>query len=43
MKIKFIKDHLDNIKGDVQEFTQERANYLIAVNVAVAIKAKKNE
>ena len=41
MKIKFIKDHLDNIKGDVKEVTSERANYLIAVNVAV--KAKKND
>lgn len=39
MKIKFIKDHLANVKGDFKEVTQERANYLISVNVA--IKAKK--
>ena len=43
MKIKFIKDHLDNIKGDIEEVTPERANYLIAVNVAVAVKTKKND
>jgi hypothetical protein len=40
MKIKFIKDHLENVIGDLEEVTLERANYLIAVNVV--IKAKKD-
>lgn len=34
MKVKFLKDHLDNKKGDAIEVTEERANYFNRVGVA---------
>lgn len=34
MKIKLLKNHLDNITGQVIEVNNERGNYLIRVGVA---------
>lgn len=34
MKVKFLKNHLDNKKGDVADVTKERANYWQLVGVA---------
>lgn len=43
MKIRFVKQHLDNKKDSVIEVTAERGWYLIAVGVAVKniVKDKK--
>jgi len=43
MKIKFIKQHLENKKDSVIEVTTERGRYLINVGVAVKniVKDKK--
>lgn len=42
MKIKFLKDHLDNKKDDVRNVNDWRANYWIKTGVAkVAPKAVK--
>ena len=34
MKIKILKNHLDNITGEVIEVSKERGNYLVSVGVA---------
>lgn len=34
MKIKLLKDHLDNVSGETIEVTEERAYYLFRVGVA---------
>ena len=34
MKVKFLKDHLDNKKGSVAEVETQRARYFINVGVA---------
>ena len=41
MKIKLLKNHLDNITGEVVEVNNERANYLIRVGVAELKQEKK--
>jgi len=40
MKIKFLKDHNDLKKGDVIDFHEDGANYLIRVKAAEAYKAE---
>ena len=41
MKIKLLKNHLDNITGEVIEVNNERGNYLIRVGVAELKQEKK--
>ena len=41
MKIKLLKNHLDNIAGEVIEVSKERGNYLIMVGVAELKQEKK--
>lgn len=41
MKIKLLKNHLDNISGEVIEVSSERGNYLIRVGVAELKQEKK--
>ena len=41
MKIKLLKNHLDNISGEVIEVNNERGNYLIRVGVAEVKQEKK--
>lgn len=41
MKIKLLKNHLDNITGEVIEVNTERGNYLIRVGVAELKQEKK--
>ena len=41
MKIKLLKNHLDNITGEVIEVSNERGNYLIRVGVAEEVKQEK--
>ena len=41
MKIKLLKNHLDNIVGEVIEVSKERGNYLIRVGVAELKQEKK--
>lgn len=43
MKVKFIKDHLENKTNDVLEVSKERGDYLILMKVAKENKAKKND
>lgn len=43
MKVKFLKDHLNNSKGDVVEVTDEQSHYFERTGVAKEHKAKKNE
>lgn len=40
MKIKLLKDHLDNTAGDTIEVKQQRGGYLVRVGVAEETKAK---
>ena len=41
MKIKLLKNHLDNISGEVIEVNDERGSYLIRVGVAELKQEKK--
>ena len=41
MKIKLLKNHLDNITGEVIEVNNERGNYLIRLGVAEEVKDVK--
>ena len=41
MKIKLLKNHLDNITGEVIEVSNERGNYLIRAGVAELKQEKK--
>ena len=41
MKIKLLKNHLDNISGEVIEVSDERGNYLVRVGVAEVKQEKK--
>ena len=41
MKIKLLKNHLDNISGEVIEVSDERGNYLINCGVAAEVKQEK--
>lgn len=41
MKIKYLKDHLDNKAGSEIDLPEAQANYLIRVKVAVAVIEKK--
>ena len=41
MKIKLLKNHLDNITGEVIEVSKDRANYLINCGVAAEVKQEK--
>lgn len=41
MKIKLLKNHLDNITGEVIEVSDERGNYLVRVGVAEVKQEKK--
>ena len=41
MKIKLLKNHLDNISGEVIEVSNERGNYLVRVGVAELKQEKK--
>lgn len=41
MKIKFLKDHLDNKAGSEADLPEAQANYLILVKVATAVIEKK--
>ena len=41
MKIKLLKNHLDNTTGEVIEVSNERVNYLIRVGVAELKQEKK--
>ena len=41
MKIKLLKNHLDNINGEVIDVSNERGNYLVRVGVAELKQEKK--
>jgi len=41
MKVKFLKNHLDNKKGDIAEVETQRARYFINVGVAKEHKEEK--
>ena len=43
MKIKLLKNHLDNITGEVIEVSNELGNYLIRVRVAELKQEKKTK
>lgn len=43
MKIKLLKNHLDNITGEVIEVNNERGNYLVRVGVAEVKQEKKTK
>ena len=43
MKIKLLKNHLDNITGEVIEVNNERGNSLIRVGVAELKQEKKTK
>ncbi len=43
VKVKFLKDHLDNKKGDVIEVTKEMANYFVVTGIAKNHKEEKAE
>ncbi len=43
MKIKLLKNHLDNITGEVIEVSNELGNYLIRVGVAEEVKDVKKD
>jgi hypothetical protein len=40
MKIKLLKDHLDNKKEDVIDVTEQRGQYLIRVGVGIKSEPK---
>ena len=41
MEVIFLKDHLHNVKGDKDNVSKDRANYLIRVGVAELKQEKK--
>ena len=43
MKVKFLKDHLDNKVGDVVDVSDERGNYWISASVVELDKEPKKE
>jgi hypothetical protein len=43
MKVKFLKDHLDNKKGDSIDVHEDRANYWERTGVAEKIEKKPNQ
>lgn len=41
MKVKFLKDHLENKKGDIKTVNDWRANYWVKTGVAYEVVEKK--
>ena len=41
MEVIFLKDHLHNVKGDKDNVSKDRANYLINCGVATEVKQEK--
>lgn len=43
MRIKFLKDHVNNVEGDETDVDNSLGNYLVAVGAAKQVKSKEKK